>query len=394
MPKTFTMARIFHHQKGNTIIHPHISLDEYVAVQKENKVRTLLLQALPEDHMPDFHHYDDARDIWMAVKASLWEIKNQENKVRPLLKQQFTEFSMTEKKSYTRVMTFSKSEPVESSAVCVKAAAAPTHSAFIGAASSGSKLTYSDSDLKPDQDMIYEFEKKGSTKDETTKSQPARFGQKEGLDATNDINEDILLGSAYHNAVKTLESQKDGNHKTQIALEEKTRVLSAKSRKTTTNTLSYTEKLHDQAQKRKERMGTSSSSITGTYMPIPYKSDIEETQVSYGSKSDNKTSETLSESNDFVSCDNSDKSSDSETYASCDSSLKTKTKDFPPAVDIKTLPESDVEDPNSTAGSPSFSCLENVKSPRILCNKSGMKIGMRYIRKRLMYISYAFLGRD
>ncbi|GJR31198.1 putative ribonuclease H-like domain-containing protein [Tanacetum coccineum] len=113
-------------------------------------------------------------------------------------------------------------------------------------------------------------------------------------------------------------------------------------------------------------------SITGTYMPIPYKSDIEETQVSYGSKSDNKTSETLSESNDFVSCDNSDKSSDSETYASCDSSLKTKTKDFPPAVDIKTLPESDVEDPNSTAGSPSFSCLENVKSPRIFCNKSGM----------------------
>ncbi|GJV95050.1 hypothetical protein Tco_1546627 [Tanacetum coccineum] len=67
-----------------------------------------------------------------------------------------------------------------------------------------------------------------------------------------------------------------------------------------------------------------------------------------------------------------DKSSDSETYASCDSSLKTKTKDFPPTVDIKTLPESDVEDPNSTAGSPSFSCLENVKSPRIFCNKSGM----------------------
>ncbi|GJS61409.1 hypothetical protein Tco_0656193 [Tanacetum coccineum] len=82
-------------------------------------------------------------------------------------------------------------------------------------------------------------------------------------------------------------------------------------------------------------------SITGTYMPIPDK-------------------------------DKQYKSSDSETYASCDSSLKTKTKDFPPAVDIKTLPESDVEDPNSTAGSPSFSCLENVKSPRIFCNKSGM----------------------
>ncbi|GJW55976.1 hypothetical protein Tco_0102707, partial [Tanacetum coccineum] len=56
--------------KGNTIVHPPVSLDEHVAVQRENKVRTLLLQALPEDHMPDFHHYDDARDIWMAVDSS------------------------------------------------------------------------------------------------------------------------------------------------------------------------------------------------------------------------------------------------------------------------------------------------------------------------------------
>ncbi|GKF72793.1 hypothetical protein Tco_0208907, partial [Tanacetum coccineum] len=54
---------------------------------------------------------------------------------------------------------------------------------------------------------------------------------------------------------------------------------------------------------------------------------------------------------------------DSETYASCDSSLKTKTKDFPPTVDIKTLPESDVEDLNSTAGSPNcdfYNCVEPV----------------------------------
>ncbi|GJU92993.1 hypothetical protein Tco_1317749 [Tanacetum coccineum] len=104
--------------------------------------------------------------------------------------------------------------------------------------------------------------------------------------------------------------------------------------------------------------------ITGTYMPSPYQSDIEETQVNYGSKSDNSISDTISESNDFVSCDNSDKSSDSETHASCDSSPQTQTKDIPPAVDIQTLPESDVEDPNSTTGSPSFSCSENI-SPAI-----------------------------
>ncbi|GKB03962.1 putative ribonuclease H-like domain-containing protein, partial [Tanacetum coccineum] len=263
-------------------------------------------------------------------------------------------------------------------------------------------------------------------------------------------NDCYIKVQAYQHAVKTLESQKDWYHKTQIALEEKIRVLSA-NLENTTNTLSYTEKLHDQAQKEKkewevkfeatlarfEKWKESSKNlkklidssmstrtkiglgfqeyfgvdevfdlstpsvfypdpvekevkplyssfvkagemhavpppITGTYMPSPYQSDIEGTQVSYGSKSDNKTSDSISESNDFVSCDNSDKSSDSETYASCNSSLKTKTKDFPPAVDIQTLPESDVEDPNSTAGSPSFSCSENVKSPRIICNKSGM----------------------
>ncbi|GJW36150.1 hypothetical protein Tco_0059070 [Tanacetum coccineum] len=75
--------------KGNTIVHPPVSLDEHVAVQRENKVRTLLLQALPEDHMPDFHHYDDARDIWMAVKARFGGNEESKKMRKTMLKQQF-----------------------------------------------------------------------------------------------------------------------------------------------------------------------------------------------------------------------------------------------------------------------------------------------------------------
>ncbi|GJR19756.1 putative ribonuclease H-like domain-containing protein [Tanacetum coccineum] len=600
--------------KGNTIIHPHVSLDEHVAVQRENKLR-----------------------------LRFGGMNNQRNKERPAQNSMYTEFSVTEEeglhKGYNRFqkipsqlnqvqarpdnddinLKFLRALPSSWSQVAlalktrgglesmsfddlynklrsleldvrighsygVKAAAAPTHSAFIGAASSGSKLNYSNqqsivpsvsqtsgrsdsimecvlhsfvAENEPDQDMIYEdfdqvdqlemeeldlkwqmamlslrinrFEKKAGRKMNYNNQQPARFDRRKvrcykclqlghfarecnvktvddkarysafkvtevkqneqkklcvsvdslgelfammgispkvhncplGCDSKiNDLNNmynnlDRLYNDcyikvqAYQNAVKTLESQKDWYHKTQIALEEKIRILSA-NLENTTNTLSYTEKLHDQAQTEKKEwevkfeatlarfekwkessknlqklinssMSTRTKiglgfkeyfgkdevfdlstpsvfdpepveedkplyswfvkagemhavppSITGTYMPTSYKSDIEETQVSYGSKSDNNTSETLSESNDFVSCDNSDKSSDSETYASCDSSLKTKTKDFPPAVDIKTLSKSDVEDPNSTSGNPSFSCLENVKSPRIFCNKSGM----------------------
>nr|GEZ90948.1 xylulose kinase-1 [Tanacetum cinerariifolium] len=55
--------------KGGITILPPVSFKEHVAIQRETKARTLLLQSLPEDHMADFHHMDDAREIWLAVKA-------------------------------------------------------------------------------------------------------------------------------------------------------------------------------------------------------------------------------------------------------------------------------------------------------------------------------------
>ncbi|GJY74170.1 ribonuclease H-like domain-containing protein [Tanacetum coccineum] len=278
--------------KGNTIVHPPVSLDEHVAVQRENKVRTLLLQALPEDHMPDFHHYDDARDIWMAVKARFGGNEESKKMRKTMLKQQFTEFSVTEEeglhKGYDRFqkilsqlnqvqarpdnddinLKFLRALPSSWSQVAlalktrgglesmsfddlynklrsleldvrighsygVKAAAAPTHSAFIGAASSGSKLNYSNqqsivpsvsqtsghsdnimecvlhsfvAENEPDQDMIYEdfdqvdqlemeeldlkwqmamlslrinrFEKKAGRKMNYNNQQPARFDRR------------------------------------------------------------------------------------------------------------------------------------------------------------------------------------------------------------------------
>ncbi|GJR81643.1 ribonuclease H-like domain-containing protein [Tanacetum coccineum] len=153
--------------KGNTIVHPPVSLDEHVAVQRENKVRTLLLQALPEDHMPDFHHYDDARDIWMAVKARFGGNEESKKMKKTMLKQQFAEFSVTEeeglfiscfgalKTKEVALIQYSLMGPYETEVTWnldvrighsygVKVAAAPTHSAFFGTACSGSKPTYSD----------------------------------------------------------------------------------------------------------------------------------------------------------------------------------------------------------------------------------------------------------
>ncbi|GJS06317.1 ribonuclease H-like domain-containing protein [Tanacetum coccineum] len=254
--------------KGNTIVHPPVSLDEHVAVQRENKVRTLLLQALPEDHMPDFHHYNDARDIWMAVKARFEEeglhkgydrfqkIPSQLNQVqaRPNNDDINLKFLRALPSSWSQValalktrgglesMSFddlyNKLRSLEldvriGHSYGVKAAAAPTHSAFIGTASSGSKLNYSDkqsivpsvcqtsgrsdnlmecvlhsfvAENEPDQDMIYEdfdqvdqlemeeldlkwqmamlslrinrFEKKAGRKMNYNNQQPARFDRR------------------------------------------------------------------------------------------------------------------------------------------------------------------------------------------------------------------------
>nr|GEW36273.1 ribonuclease H-like domain-containing protein [Tanacetum cinerariifolium] len=42
-------------------------------VQREEKARTILLSALPDEHMGDFYHMIDARDIWNAIKARFEE---------------------------------------------------------------------------------------------------------------------------------------------------------------------------------------------------------------------------------------------------------------------------------------------------------------------------------
>ncbi|GJV94450.1 hypothetical protein Tco_1546027 [Tanacetum coccineum] len=77
LPARNSPKRMGKHAKGNTIIHPPVSLDEHVVVQRENKVRTLLLQALPEDDMPDFHHYEDAKGYLDGSKARFGGMKNQ-----------------------------------------------------------------------------------------------------------------------------------------------------------------------------------------------------------------------------------------------------------------------------------------------------------------------------
>ncbi|GJY31474.1 putative ribonuclease H-like domain-containing protein, partial [Tanacetum coccineum] len=203
--------------KGNIMILPPVSVEEHIAVQRETKARTILLQSLPEDHMADFHHLDDARDIWLAVKARFGGNDESKKMRKSMLKQEFSEFRVSESeglhKGYDRFqkilsqlnqmqakpdnedcnMKFLRALPPSWSQVAItlktkggldylsfddlynklrtleidvkggssydsRGTSAPTHSAFISAASTNSKIVLHSfvAESDPQQQITYE----------------------------------------------------------------------------------------------------------------------------------------------------------------------------------------------------------------------------------------------
>ncbi|GJX43626.1 ribonuclease H-like domain-containing protein [Tanacetum coccineum] len=167
--------------KGNIMILPPMYVEEHIAVQKETKARTILLQSLPEDHMADFHHLDDARDIWLVVKARFGGNDESKKMRNSMLKHEFLEFKMQAKPDNEDCnMKFLRALPPSWSQVAItlktkggldylsfddlynklktleidmkggssydsRVISAPNNSAFISAASTNSKLSYADS---------------------------------------------------------------------------------------------------------------------------------------------------------------------------------------------------------------------------------------------------------
>nr|GEX22026.1 ribonuclease H-like domain-containing protein [Tanacetum cinerariifolium] len=163
---------------GGIIILPRVSFEEHVAVQRETKERTLLLQSLLEDHMADFHHLDGAREIWLAVKARFSGNEESKKIRKTMLKQAFSEFSKPDNDdvnikflrslppSWSQVALILKIRggleylsfdylynKLRSLEIDVKGGSsygsrsttiALTHSAFIDAASTNTKMVYSD----------------------------------------------------------------------------------------------------------------------------------------------------------------------------------------------------------------------------------------------------------
>ncbi|GKA02211.1 hypothetical protein Tco_0674876 [Tanacetum coccineum] len=91
-----SLKRTGRDRDGRVIILPPTTADEHIAVQRESKARTTLLQSIPDDHVADFHYMDDARDIWNAVKARFGGNAESKKMRKSMLKQEFSEFRIIE----------------------------------------------------------------------------------------------------------------------------------------------------------------------------------------------------------------------------------------------------------------------------------------------------------
>ncbi|GJY38062.1 ribonuclease H-like domain-containing protein [Tanacetum coccineum] len=80
---------------GQIKVLPPKTAKEILAREKERKVRTTLLMAIPEDHLAKFHKMTDAKEMWEAIKSRFSGNDESKKMHKYILKQQFEGFSVS-----------------------------------------------------------------------------------------------------------------------------------------------------------------------------------------------------------------------------------------------------------------------------------------------------------
>nr|GEX87008.1 ribonuclease H-like domain-containing protein [Tanacetum cinerariifolium] len=277
--------------------------------------------------MADFHHLDDAREIWLAVKARFGG-KEESKKIRKtMLKQEFSEFSVSEEEGLHK--GYDKFQKILSQLNQMQA-----------------KPDNDDVNMKflralPPSWSQNEYEAENKTEEgEQVYGLMARFK----LDFADHVGN--AAGSVY-DAAAEFAMMGISPKEWEVKLEE---------------SLARFDKWKESSKNLAKLINSSMS--TRTKLGLRFKESIGSDEVFYLSTP--SVFDPEPENREVKSLYESYKSSESETYdfASCVSSPK--TNDTFSTVDVKILPKSDVKDPSPTNGFPSCSFKENVKPPRNL----------------------------
>ncbi|GKA67673.1 ribonuclease H-like domain-containing protein [Tanacetum coccineum] len=89
--------------------------EEQFADEKERKARTLLLMAVPKDHLRRFHGMDDAKEIWAAIKTRFGGNANSKKMQKAVLKQQFEALLSLRKSLDQSLFKQAKAKPAQDS---------------------------------------------------------------------------------------------------------------------------------------------------------------------------------------------------------------------------------------------------------------------------------------
>ncbi|GKD49105.1 hypothetical protein Tco_1278081 [Tanacetum coccineum] len=77
---------------------PPVFAVEIHVVKKERKARTIILMAIPKEHLRRFHGMDDAKEIWEAIRTRFGGNANSKKIQKAVVKQQFEAFSISSSK--------------------------------------------------------------------------------------------------------------------------------------------------------------------------------------------------------------------------------------------------------------------------------------------------------
>ncbi|GJW63594.1 putative ribonuclease H-like domain-containing protein [Tanacetum coccineum] len=316
---------------GRVIILPPTTADEHIAVQRESKARTTLLQSIPDDHVADFHYMDDARIMEFS------EFRISEERI--------AQMGITECRSSKSALT--NSRPSQRS----KPFAFTEQQMAMKIFDQIEKLDLEEMDLKWQIAMlsvrVYKFEQKAGRKIDFDKKESARFNKKKEIgkkeeDSKALITVDTLVDWTDH------DGQSDGV----IAPKEFGMIAGC-----------------DTEDAIEEGAAKIYNLITGAdYKEVSTAGDAGEFAILFSDKSSEVNS------NDFASSDSSVKSSEpkSNDSTSCASTSSVSTSES--EAEIESNVGTPIQETINVQDLPSFSCNssdKNGNTSRTSCNKNG-----------------------
>nr|GEX80041.1 putative ribonuclease H-like domain-containing protein [Tanacetum cinerariifolium] len=255
-----SLKRTGRDRDGKVIIVPPMTADEHIAVQRESKARTTLLQSILDDHVADFHYMDYAKDIWNAVKDRFGGNAESKKIRKSILKQEFSEFIIGEAeglhKGASKKMSYGDSTSYSSTTTYT----APSNSK-IGSHKSDfeqiEKLDLEEMDLKWQMAMlsvrVHKFEQKAGRHIDFDKKESARFnkkktdhdGESDGVIAFKEFEEASTAGDAGEFALMGVTFE--------LTLKDKVRVLSIEL-ENTYNLLKHSERINTDVETAKKEL--------------------------------------------------------------------------------------------------------------------------------------------